>query len=98
MPRHPCRYPVRIHIRSTVSSPFRDMTVSGLNYSSRLLWAFDIVLGPNDPTPDPEKYINHGLVREPAPFQFALRPRDPDALKVLQFEAAEADIRLKEWE
>ncbi|KAI0311926.1 cytochrome P450 [Amylostereum chailletii] len=67
-------------------------------FVTRLLWAFDVVAEPGSPPPDSKAYINHGLVRGPASFRFALRPRSPESLKVLELEAVEADIRLKEWD
>jgi hypothetical protein len=67
------------------------------NVSRSLLWAFEILPVGDAPVTDPEAYVNLGLTILPAPFKFKLRPRFLDAPKIIDLEASEADIRLKEW-
>ncbi|THH17243.1 hypothetical protein EW146_g3540 [Bondarzewia mesenterica] len=65
---------------------------------TRILWAFDITQAPDAPLPDPLASVSLGLVCAPAPFRFALHPRHMDAVKIIELEATEADVRLKEWD
>ncbi|KAI0028092.1 cytochrome P450 [Vararia minispora EC-137] len=62
------------------------------------LWAFNTTPAADAPLPDPSAEIAGGLVRAPAPFQFALQPRFQEVSNILSLEAMEADIRLQEWE
>ncbi|KAI0030871.1 cytochrome P450 [Vararia minispora EC-137] len=65
---------------------------------ARLLWTFNIIPAKDASAPDPDAYIFLGLTILPKPFKFALEPRFPDALRILEVEASEADARVKEWE
>ena len=47
---------------------------------------------------NPAKTVNRGATREPAPFQFRVRARHPDVVRIIESESADADLRLKEWE
>lgn len=70
------------------------------------MWTFDILPHPDDAanpnilkrTSPLDDEISLGLVRAPAPFRFELRVRHPDALKMVEAEAAEAELRLMEWD
>jgi hypothetical protein len=68
----------------------------------RILWAFDIipVVGPDDKEilPDPEDFVSSGIFRGPKPFKFVARPRSAVAAKIVETEAAEADLQLLEWQ
>ncbi|OBZ66568.1 Fumitremorgin C synthase [Grifola frondosa] len=69
---------------------------------ARILWAFDLEPERDEKgktvLPDPDDFKFMGLTRSPAPMRFALRPRGPDVARIIEAEAAEADIRLKEWD
>ena len=70
------------------------------------MWTFDILPHPDDAanpnilkrTSPLDDEISLGLVRAPASFHFELRVRHPDALKMVEAEAAEAELRLMEWD
>jgi hypothetical protein len=64
----------------------------------RIFWAFDVLPAAERSNIDPTKTVNRGTTREPAPFQFRLRTRHPDAERIIESESADADLRLKEWE
>ncbi|VDB85723.1 unnamed protein product [Peniophora sp. CBMAI 1063] len=65
---------------------------------ARILWAFEVQPRPGAVLPDSHAYVSDGLSKSPAAFAFVLRPRFEEALTILNAEAAEADIRVKEWE
>ncbi|KAI0055363.1 cytochrome P450 [Artomyces pyxidatus] len=65
---------------------------------ARILWAFDLLPGPDGVLPDADAFTFLGLTRVPAPFRFSVRARHPDAVRVIEEEGAEADVRLKEWQ
>ncbi|VDC06014.1 unnamed protein product [Peniophora sp. CBMAI 1063] len=65
---------------------------------SRLLWAFDVLPFPGAPPPDSHECISDGLSRAPPIFKFVLQPRTPETISILEMEASDADIRVKEWE
>ncbi|KZV75726.1 cytochrome P450 [Peniophora sp. CONT] len=65
---------------------------------SRLLWAFEVLPLPGESVPDSHEGINDGLTRSPPEFGFVLQPRSSESMSVLDLEAAEADMRVKEWE
>lgn len=64
----------------------------------RIFWAFDILPAAEGSNIDPAKTVYRGTTREPAPFQFRVRPRHPDVERIIESESADADLRLKEWE
>ncbi|KAI0055362.1 cytochrome P450 [Artomyces pyxidatus] len=65
---------------------------------ARILWAFDLVPASDGELPDVNAKAAIGLTRGPAPFKFGVRARHPDAVRIIEEEGAEADVRLKEWE
>lgn len=64
----------------------------------RIFWAFDLYPAAEGGSIDPEKTLYHGIIREPAPFQFRVCPRHPDVERLIESESAFADLHLKEWE
>lgn len=64
----------------------------------RIFWAFDLYPAVEGSSIDPAKTLYHGIVCEPAPFQFRVRPRHPDVERIIESESAYADLHLKEWE
>ncbi|KAI0055361.1 cytochrome P450 [Artomyces pyxidatus] len=65
---------------------------------ARILWAFDLVKAADGALPDVDAVVGQGLTQGPAPFRFEVRVRHPDAVRIIEAEGAEADVRLKEWE
>ncbi|TFK88359.1 cytochrome P450 [Polyporus arcularius HHB13444] len=69
---------------------------------ARILWAFDVEPvkdeGGKPVLPDMKEMKVLGLTRKPAPFEFHLRPRFPEASSIIEKEAAEAERLLKAWE
>lgn len=63
----------------------------------RILWAFDVV-ATGEKMPDVHAFVSTGLSTHPKPFTFAVRPRGADVAKLIAAEAAEAEVRLKEWD
>jgi len=65
---------------------------------ARIFWAFDLYPAVEGSSIDPAKTLYHGIMCEPAPFQFRVRPRHPDVERIIESESANADLHLKEWE
>jgi hypothetical protein len=64
----------------------------------RIFWAFDLYPAVEGSSIDPAKILYHGIMSEPASFQFHVRPRHPDVERIIESESADADLHLKEWE
>lgn len=63
----------------------------------RILWAFDVV-STGETMPGVHDFVSTGLSTHPKPFAFAVHPRGADVAKLIAAEAAEAEVRLKEWD
>ena len=64
----------------------------------RIFWAFDLYPAVEGSSIDPAETLDHGVIREPAPFQFRVCPRHSDVERIIESESAYADLHLKEWE
>ena len=107
MSGHTRGVPVDVHFHGTVCPRinnnlyYLDMTRIQLTITfvrGRIFWAFDLYPAVEGGSIDPAKTLYHGIMCEPAPFQFRVRPRHPDVERIIESESANADLHLKEWE
>jgi hypothetical protein len=96
--------PVDFHFHGTVGSRINNnlflLTIQLTKpfVRGRIFWAFNLHPAVEGSNIDPAKILNHGVIREPAPFQFRVCPRHPDVERIIESESAYADLHLKEWE
>ncbi|KAH8990855.1 cytochrome P450 [Lactarius akahatsu] len=65
---------------------------------ARILWAFDIRPAADGSRVDATKTVNLGLARIPAPFYISVSVRHEHALRLIENESRDAELRLREWE
>ncbi|KAH9051238.1 cytochrome P450, partial [Lactarius vividus] len=91
--RHVCP---GIHIAFVAIPPF-----SGTDCGSgcrRILWAFDVRPAADKSRVDPTKTVSLGLTRMPVPFYITVSIRHEDALRLIENESRDAELKLREWE
>ncbi|KAH9077587.1 cytochrome P450 [Lactarius deliciosus] len=64
----------------------------------QILWAFDVRPPADGSRVDPKKTANLGLTRIPAPFHISVSVRHENALRLIENESRDAELRLGEWE
>ncbi|KAH9077584.1 cytochrome P450 [Lactarius deliciosus] len=65
---------------------------------ARILWAFDVRPAADGSRVDLTKTVNLGLTRIPAPFHISVSVRHAGALRLIENESRDAELRLTEWE
>ncbi|KAH9053172.1 cytochrome P450 [Lactarius vividus] len=63
-----------------------------------ILWAFDVRPAADKSRVDPTKTVSLGLTRMPVPFYITVSIRHEDALRLIENESRDAELKLREWE